>query len=126
MKALKLVPLFLIAFLFCNSTVVAQEEEDDEIIEEVEVVEVSTITGVYTGMEDGMFVFTYKDEDGEESTIGFDKITPEAKQSFDLNKKEMIGKSFVLTFSNVNEEEQGADGDIEYTSVKTILTLKKS
>ena len=29
MKALKLVPLFLIAFLFCNSTVVAQEEEDD-------------------------------------------------------------------------------------------------
>ena len=128
MKTLKLAPLFLIAFLFCNYAVVAQENEDDEITEDVEAEqdEVSTMIGVYTGMEDGMFVFDYKDEDGEDSSISFNKISPEAKRSFDLSNTELIGNTFVLSFSNVNEEEEDAEGDIEYTSVKTILTIKKA
>jgi len=129
MKTLKLVPLFLIAFLFCNYTVIAQEEEEEEeIIEEVEENgedEVSMITGVFKGMEDGTYVFSFKDEDGEENTINFDKIAPEVKKAFNLEKKEMIGKTFIVTYSNINEEEEDEDGEIEYTSVKTILTLKK-
>ncbi|QHI39121.1 hypothetical protein IMCC3317_45220 [Kordia antarctica] len=115
MKKIKVVSFFLVAFLFCSYTAVAQEEEED----------VLTITGTFTGMEKGMFAFTFKDVDGEESTIDFDKISPEAKQLFDLTNKEMIGSKFVVTYSNVNEEEEGADGEIEYVSVKTILTLKK-
>lgn len=126
MKTLKLLPLFLIVFLFSNYTAVAQidEDDDEDVIEEVEN-ENSTITGVYTGMEDGMFVFSFKDEDGEETSISFDKISPEAKQQFDLDKKEMIGMTFVVTYSNINEEEEDKDGEIDYVSVKTILTLKK-
>lgn len=124
MKTLKLVPLFLLAFLFCSYTVTAQEEEEEEMEEEI-IEEVSTITGVYQGMEDGTYVFSFKDEDGEESTINFDKISPEAKKMFDLGKKEMIGKTFVVSYSNINEEEEDDDGEIDYKSVKTILTLKK-
>lgn len=123
MKTLKLVPLFLLAFLFSSYTVTAQEDEEEEM-EEENIEEVSTITGIYQGMEDGTYVFSFKDEDGEESTINFDKISPEAKKMFDLNKKEMIGKTFVVSYSNINEEEED-DGEIEYKSVKTILTLKK-
>jgi hypothetical protein len=127
MKKLKLVPLFLIAFLLCNFTVVAQEdEEEEEIIEIVEVEnEVSTITGLYEGMKNGLFIFTLKDEEGDEDTYSFDKISPKAKLQFDLSKKEMIGKTFEVTYSNVNEEEEDSDGEIDYVSVKTILNLNK-
>ena len=116
MKTLRLVPFILVAFMFFSNTIVAQEEDEDEI---------STITGVYKGMEDAKFVFTFKDQDGEQSIINFDKISPEAKQLFDLGSKEFIAQTFVVTYSNINEEEKDADGEIEYTSVKTILTLKK-
>ena len=125
MKTLKLVPLFLIAFLFCNYTAVAQEEE--EIIEEIEEFqdETYTLTGVFTGIEDGTYVFSFKDEDGEESTINFDNISPEAKKEFDLSKKGMTGNIFMVIYTITNEEEEDEYGEIDYTSVKTILTLKK-
>jgi hypothetical protein len=124
MKTLKLVPLFLIAFLFCNFTIATPEENKNEIIEDTQS-ETETITGVYQGMEDGDYVFSFKDEDGEENMIYFDDISSSAKQLFDLGKKGMIGQTFIVNYSNVDEELEDADGDIEYTNVKTILILKK-
>lgn len=127
MKILKSISFFLVALLFCNYTAIAQEEEEEVIMEEV-VEEESTITGVYKGIDkdDGTYVFSFTDEDGEESTINFDKISPEAQQLFDLKKKAFIGKSFVVTYSIINEETEDDEGGIEYTSVKTILTLQKA
>lgn len=124
MKILKLIPFFLVAFLFCNYTAIAQEEEE-EIMEDETVEEESTITGVYKGIDkdDGTYVFSYIDEDGEESTISFDKISTEAEQLFDLKKKAFVGKSFIVTYSIINEESEDEEGEIEYISVKTILTL---
>ncbi|WP_452601685.1 hypothetical protein [Pontimicrobium sp. MEBiC06410] len=128
MKTLKLLPLFLIAFLFCNHVVVAQEDEEEEIIEEVSEEnqeELSIITAIYRGIDDGMFTFSYKDEEGEEIAISFNKLSLEAKRMFDLNKKEMIGEKFEITYSSVNEEEEDDDDEVDYTIVKTILKLKK-
>jgi hypothetical protein len=116
MKALKLVPIFLIAFLFCNYTVVAQEEE--EIIEEL------ILTGVFKGLADGTYNFVYK-EDGEDIEVTFDKISPEILKGFNLNNKSLVGKTFEVTYTNVNEEEEDDEGDIMYISVKTIIELKQ-
>ncbi|GAA3597836.1 hypothetical protein Q4Q39_20430 [Flavivirga amylovorans] len=118
MKTLKLVPLFLIAFLFCNYTAIAQEEEEEEIENEL-----TTITAVYEGIEDSMYVFTYEDEDGEESTISFQKIAPEAEKAYDLLSKKLIGKAFEITYSDENVLE---DDDLEIlTNIRTIETLKQ-
>lgn len=116
MKTLKLVPLCLVAFIFCTFSVTAQDDDDFED-------ELFTITGVYEGIEDSMFVFTYEDEDGEENTISIDKISPEVKKAYDLFSKKLIGKSFEITYSNENIEDED-DEDI-LTSVKTIVTLKQ-
>tara|TARA_R110001632_G_scaffold67326_10_gene158164 strand:+ start:150 stop:536 length:387 start_codon:yes stop_codon:yes gene_type:complete len=127
MKALKLIPLFLIAFLFCNYTAVAQEEEDeDEIIEEIEVFEEATIEiiqGVYLGMEDGTYNFSYFNEDKEKDIISFDKMSVEALKMFDLKTKNAIGKKFEVTFSSENVADPD-DMDM-LTNMKTIISLKQ-
>lgn len=124
MKTLKFVPLFLIAFLFSNYTAMAQEEDEEEEMVEVMQDEPEVITGVFQGFMDGTYNFTYK-EDGEALEINFDKIAPEILKKFNLNDKSLVGKSFEVTFTNVNEEEKDDEGDIMYTSVKTIISLKQ-
>ncbi|WP_430410378.1 hypothetical protein [Kordia sp.] len=116
MKKVKLVSLCLIIFLCCCFSATAQEEDEKEVL---------NVTATYTGIEDGTFVFSYTDQDGEESTISFNKILPEIKKLYDLTKKEMIGQKFAIMYSNVNEEEKDANGEVDYVSVKTILMLKK-
>ena len=127
MKALKLIPLFLVAFLFCNYTAVAQEEEDeDEIMEEMEIVEEATIEiiqGVYLGMEDGTFNFSYINEDKEKDVISFDKMSVEAIKMVDLKAKNAIGKKFEITFSSENVADPD-DMDM-LTNMKTIISLKQ-
>ena len=119
MKNAKNVLFLMVSILFVSYTATAQvvEEEEEETIEET-----STITGIYKGLEDGMYTFSFTDEDDEESTINFEKISPEAKKMVDLSNKKMIGQLFTMTFSNVNEEEE----DFSYRSVKTILTIDKA
>ncbi len=126
MKTLKLVPLFLVAFLFCNYTATAQVDEDlEEIMEEDEVNEEENlptiIIAVYSGIEDGAYTFTFKDEDGEENTKSFEKISKEAAKMFNLTTKTFIGKTFEITFSTDNVLD---DEDI-MSSIRTIISLKQ-
>lgn len=127
MKTLKLIPLFLIAFLFVNFTAVAQEEDEDdeEIIEEVVTQDstLTTVTAVYVGFENGVYTFSFKNEDGDEDEMTFEKITDEAKKAYDLTTKLLVGKAFTLTFSSQNVPDPD-DEDI-LTSVNTIISLKK-
>ncbi|WP_299215062.1 hypothetical protein [uncultured Dokdonia sp.] len=119
MKTLKLVPLFLIAFLFCNYSAVAQED-DDEFEEESSL---TTVKAVYLGMVGDVYTFSYKDEDGVEDKMTFDKITDEVKKMYDLTTKALVGKTFELTFSTENVPDED-DEDI-LTSVNTIISLKQ-
>lgn len=119
MKTLKLVPLFLIAFLFCNYTAIAQE--DDEDIEEVS--SLTTVKAVYLGMIGGMYTFSYKDDDGQDDKMTFDKISEDVKKMYDLSTKTFVGKTFELTFSTENVPDED-DEDI-LTSVNTIISLKQ-
>jgi hypothetical protein len=121
MKTLKLAPLFLIAVLFCSYTAIAQEEE--EMIEEVQDEQI-VMTGVFKGLVDGTYNFFNK-EDVEDGEINFDKIIPEILKGFNLNNSSLVGKTFEVTYTNVNEEEEDDEGDIMYTSVKTIIKLKQ-
>ena len=118
MKTLKLVPLFLVAFLFCNNTAIAQEDEEEYVEDEL-----FTITGVYDGIEDGMYMFTYKDEDGEENTVSFENISPEAEKAYDLISKKNIGKTFEITYSDENVPD--SDDEEILTNVRTIISLKQ-
>ncbi len=113
MKTLKLVPLFLVVFLFCSYTVVAQEDEEEENAPTV-------LVAVYLGMEDNQYTFTYKAEDGEKSTISIDKMAEAVKQKFDLTTQTFVGKTFEVTFSTENV----ADEEDMLTSIRTILALK--
>lgn len=124
MKTLKFVPIFLVAFLFCNLTAIAQDDdEEEEMIEEVEEQdEVSTITGVYNGMEDEIFVFTFKDEDGENSSMSFEKISEEARKMFDLSSEKFVGKTFKIDF--ITENIVDNDDDM-LESIRTIISLKQ-
>ncbi|MFD0862961.1 hypothetical protein ACFQ1M_12165 [Sungkyunkwania multivorans] len=122
MKTLKLLPLFLVAFLFCNYTAVAQEEEEDEEDEVVE--EVATrIIGTYTGVEDGAFVFTHEDENGEENTISFEKVSPLLKGMYDLSDKKLVGKKFQIEYITENVVDE--DDEEMLTSERTIISLTK-
>ncbi|MDD7885043.1 hypothetical protein [Flavivirga sp. 57AJ16] len=118
MKTLKLVPLFLVAFLFCNYTAMAQEDE-----EEYEEDELSTITAVYAGIEDGMYMFTYKDEDDEETTISFENISPEVEKKYDLFSKKIIGKTFEITYSDENVPDN--DDEEILVNIRTIVAIKQ-
>lgn len=127
MKTLKLIPLFLIAFLCSNFIAVAQEEEedDDEIIEEVVMQDgtPTTVTAVYVGFANDVYTFSFKNEDGDEDEITFEKISDDIKKSYDLTTKVFVGKTFILTFSQNNVPDPD-DEDI-LTSVRTLISLKK-
>ncbi|MFC4634593.1 hypothetical protein ACFO3O_11780 [Dokdonia ponticola] len=127
MKTLQLIPLFLIAFLCSNFTAVAQEEEEDdeEIIEEgIEQDGVpTTVTAVYLGFANDVYTFSFKNEDGDEDEITFEKISEDIKKSYDLTTKDLVGKTFILTFSQKNVPDPD-DEDI-LTSVNTLISLKK-
>lgn len=127
MKTLKLLPFLLFAFLFCNYTALAQEEdEEEEIIEEVEIDEqdeTETITGTFKGVVNGVVVFTYIDDEEEEVEISFDKVSPEAKKMFDLSSKSLRGKRFEVIFKTENIE--GEDDDDFIVRVNTIIALKQ-
>lgn len=126
MKKLKLVPLFLFAFFVSSYTCIAQEteEETEEAVEEIEVDEEPTvIMATYISMEDTSFVFTYIDEDDEESEITFEKIAPEVKKSFNLADKSMIGKKFKITYTTENITDD--DDEDSLVSIRVIIALEK-
>lgn len=119
MKTLKLLPLFLMAFLCCNYAAVAQDDDDDENEQE----EILKITGVYKGYEAGTYNFSYK-EDGEDLEINFEKVAPEIAKALNLTSTVQVGKSFEVQYTSINEEETDNDGDIMYSNVKTIISLR--
>ncbi|KAB8155875.1 hypothetical protein EZY14_001295 [Kordia sp. TARA_039_SRF] len=122
MKKLKLVPLFLFAFFVSSYTCIAQETE--EAVEEIEVdEEPAVIMATYISMEDTSFVFTYIDEDDEESEITFEKIAPEVKKSFNLADKSMIGKKFKITYTTENITDD--DDEDSLVSIRVIIALEK-
>ncbi|WP_046745132.1 hypothetical protein [Kordia zhangzhouensis] len=126
MKKLKLVPLFLFAFFVSTYTCVAQENEEEEAVEEVESEEQEepvVITATFTGMDDTLFVFTYMDNDGEESDIVFDKLAPEVKKAFNLADKSFVGKKFKVTY--ITENVADDDDEDMLISIRTIISLEK-
>lgn len=117
MKTLKILPLLLLVFLFSGHSVLAQE---DDVIDEIQ--ENQTITAVYNGLEDGAYNFSYKD--GTDTfDITFSKIATEAQKMFDLSTKTYVGKKFELTFAEETVKE-GDGEDAFLTSQRNILSLK--
>ncbi|PTX60131.1 hypothetical protein C8N46_107137 [Kordia periserrulae] len=126
MKKLKLVPLFLFAFLVSSYTCIAQEteEEVEEAVEEIEVEEEpAVITATYTSMEGTSFVFTYIDEDGEESEITFEKMAPDVKKAFNLADKSLLGKKFKITYTTENITDD--DDEDMLVSIRVIIAMEK-
>ncbi|EDP96566.1 hypothetical protein U8527_21590 [Kordia algicida OT-1] len=118
MKAIKLVPLFLLIFLINSYTCAAQEEE---AIEEID--EPTVLIANFKGMDKNTFVFTYTDTDGEESEMIFEKITPEVKKAFNFNDASIIGKKFKITYTTKNVPEK--DDEDMLVSMNTIIALEK-
>lgn len=125
MKTLKLVPFFLVAFLFFSQSAIAQEEEEqiEEIIEDENEYELQTITGTFISFVKGVYTFSYQ-EDGEDIEIEFSKITPDAKKMVNLDRKDLIGKKFEVTYLVINEEDDYDDEEM-LMSVRTITALKE-
>ena len=120
MKTKQFIPFFLLVFFVSTFTVVAQEEEE---VEEIELDEPAIINATFSHIENNAFVFTYVDQDGEESDITFDKVAPEVKKSVNLMDKSFVGKKFKITYTTENV----ADPDDEemLVSVRTIIALEK-
>lgn len=124
MKTLKLIPVFIIAFLFCNYTSVAQD--NDETYEDVEVEnenESTIATGTYVGMEEGKYIFSFEDEDGENNAMSFEKVSPEVKKMFDLSSEKFIGETFKMGYITDNTIDESDDEML--VSIRIILTLKQ-
>lgn len=86
-----------------------------------------TLTGVFEGYdkEDG-YSFLYKDEEGNDRVIYFEKISEEALKAFNLKSETMVGKTFVITYEIKEYDEEDDDGNIETYEEKIILELKKA
>jgi hypothetical protein len=69
-----------------------------------------------------MFVFTFKDEDGENSSMSFEKISEEARKMFDLSSEKFVGKTFNIDF--ITENIVDNDDDM-LESIRTIISLKQ-
>lgn len=119
MKNIKNISALIIALLFVSYTGISQEESEEVSLE------TQTIKGIFDGYEDGSYSFKYKNEDGDNDVIFFDKIKPELLKVYDLNSGKLKGKTFEITFETIEEEEIGDDGDSEYNRTKIITLLKQ-
>jgi hypothetical protein len=86
-----------------------------------------TVVGVFDGYdeEDG-YAFLIKDEvDDSEEYIFFTDISQEAFKAVNLRSKELIGKSFEITYEISEFEEEEEDGNVETYEKFTIIKIKK-
>ncbi len=127
MKNLKILVFVITSIWFCSYTAIAQEEEEVEEIEEIVEENLQgpeTITGTFDGFEGDHYSFNYTNEEDEEDSILFDKITPEVLKMYNLKDKKYIGKTFEITFISESQTEVDEDGDKQEFIKRRITVLK--
>lgn len=84
------------------------------------------LIGVFDGYdeEDG-YAFIIADEEGYESMMYFQSITPEASKSTNLKSDKLIGKRFRITYETSEETTEDDDGMEDTYEMYTITKIEK-
>lgn len=73
-----------------------------------------TFTGIYTGLENDMYVFTTE----EGTTMEFDDISPEALKKYNITDEALVGKTFTVSYESLTYTDEETEEDIvKYTIV---------